>query len=156
MEPYLLSCLIDTETPTRWTKLTVRWPDYSHDISCYNSKNWPKDVGTNWSLKWRLTTLKTIKMALIRQPRSEFKMVVRVDCAVSACRPLSQPVKALAHWLSAVVVVVELLLDRSSPFSQVAGIRNRANFPFTQSGPIIGYWVVRKWTPLLVTKPQLF
>ena len=146
-----LAFSIDTETPIRWTKLTMRWADYSHDISCYNPKNWPKDVGTNWSLKWRLSTLKTIKMALIRPPRTKFKMIVRVDCAVSAFRSLPQPIKSLAHSLS--VVVVELLLDRSSPFPQVAGIQNRANFPFHQSGSLIGFWVVSNWTPSLVTKP---
>ena len=47
-EPQTLSCFADTETPTRWKKLTTWWPDSSCDINCsilHNSENWPQGNG---------------------------------------------------------------------------------------------------------------
>ena len=44
-------------------------------------------MGTNSPWNWILTVLKIMKMT------------VRADCALSACNPLFQSVKALAHWL---------------------------------------------------------
>ena len=35
-------------------------------------------------------------MTLLRPPMTNFKMTVRVDCAVSAGSPFPQPIKALA------------------------------------------------------------
>ena len=46
---------------------------------------------------------------LVRQPKINFKMTVRADCAVSACSSLPLPIKSLAHWLS---VGGSLPLDR--------------------------------------------
>ena len=31
---------VDTETPSRWKKLTTGWPDCSHDLSCHDPENW--------------------------------------------------------------------------------------------------------------------
>ena len=41
----VVNYLIDTETPTRWKTFSTWWPDYSHDISCHNSQNWPQGNG---------------------------------------------------------------------------------------------------------------
>ena len=40
-----MSCLTDTENPTKWEKLTIQWTDCSCDISCHSSKNWPQVNG---------------------------------------------------------------------------------------------------------------
>ena len=53
-----MSCLIDTETPIRWKKLTTWRPDYTHDISCHNSENWPQRNGNNLSLELKPDHLK--------------------------------------------------------------------------------------------------
>ena len=49
---------------------------------------------------WRLTVPETTKVTLISLPVTNLKMIARADCAVSACSPVPQPIKALAHWLS--------------------------------------------------------
>ena len=36
----LLRALIDTQTPTRWKKLTTQWPDCTYHISVHNSEIW--------------------------------------------------------------------------------------------------------------------
>ena len=45
----VVNYLIDTETPTRWKTFSTWWPDYSHDISCHNSENWPQGNGNKWT-----------------------------------------------------------------------------------------------------------
>lgn len=46
-QPCPMSCLIETETPTKWKKLTIWWPDHSHDTSCHVTP-WtgPKEMET--------------------------------------------------------------------------------------------------------------
>ena len=101
---------------------------------------------TNRPWNWRLTVLKTIKMLLIRPSMTNFKMIVRADCAVSACSPLPPSIKALAHWLSVGGVGVWTEVCPSPP---VVGIQNKGNFPPTwplhwllsgeQQNPTFGY-----------------
>ena len=108
-----------------------------------------KEMGTNRPWKWRLTALKTIKMMLGRPRMTNVKMTVSADCAVSECSPLRPSIKALAHWLS---VGGSRPLDRSPPLPLVAGIWNKANFPFHQPCLFIGFWTVSGLTPLSVTQ----
>ena len=101
-ELYPISCFIDTETSTRRKKLTTWWTDCGHGVSCHNSKNWLQ-LGTNQSWIWRLTVLETIKMTLVWPLKTNFKMLVRADCVVSACRlpsPRPMSINALIHSLS--------------------------------------------------------
>ena len=35
----------------RWKKLTARWPDWTHDIYCHSSKNWPQRNGSKQTLE---------------------------------------------------------------------------------------------------------
>ena len=52
-------------------------------------ENWPQEIETNQPWNQRLTVL---KMMLVRPPVT--KVVVRADCAVSACSPLPQLIKS--------------------------------------------------------------
>ena len=38
-------------------------------------------------------------MTQVRQPKTNFKITVRIDCAISSSNPLPEAIKALAHWL---------------------------------------------------------
>ena len=129
----------------RWKKLTTWWPDHTHHISCHNSQK--KLQRTNGPWNWRLTIPKTIKMTLVRPLMTDFKMTVRADYAVSAWSPLPLSIKALAPWLSEQGVTFR----QESALPQlplVAGIQNKANFPFHQPDFFIGCWVVNCWFPL--------
>ena len=90
-----MSCLVDTETPTRWKKLTTWWPNCSPETRCHSSERSPQGNG-NWT--WGLTVL---KMMLSRPWMTRFKVTVRADCAVSVWNPLPLSINALTHWMSA-------------------------------------------------------
>ena len=49
-----MSCHIDTETPTKWKKLTTWWPDCSHDISVHDSENQPQGNGNTLTLELKI------------------------------------------------------------------------------------------------------
>lgn len=104
---------------------------------------------TNQPWNWGLIVLKTVKMVLVRSPHDQFRMTVRADCSIFAGNPLPLSIKALVHGLSRGRRSQPLF--RSSPSSSVASIQNRANFPFHQSGPFIGFWAVSNQPPLSVT-----
>ena len=100
---------------------------------------------TNQPWNWRVTVLKTIKMALIRPPMTNFKMTVG---AVSSGSPLPPSIKALAssrQWGGV------SLWTGVAPCTPIAGSQNKANFPFHQPCLFIGFWAAKSWTPLLVT-----
>ena len=79
-------------------------------------------------------------------------MTVRADCAVSACSPLPLPVKALAPRLSGWAWGVGRPLDRSPlPPYQVAGLWNKANFPFHQPCLFIGFRAASSHNPTSVS-----
>ena len=115
--------------------LTTWWPHWSHDISCCNSENWLQGNGNKLTLELKLTVLKTIKMMLVRSLMTKFKVMVRADCAISACSPPPSAYQNCCPWLS---------------FPHVASIQNKANFPFHQHGLFNGFWMVSGRTPLLV------
>ena len=73
-------------------------------------------------------------------------MTVRDDCDASACNlPLLLSVKSLTPCLSG--EGESQPLDRCLPPSPpVAGIWNKANFPFHQPGLFTGFWVVSNRT----------
>lgn len=73
---------VHDETPIRWKKVTTLWPDHS-PWHCYNARNTYQGMVTNDLETERLTALKTIN----------FKTGCQNDCAVSACNPLSLPIK---------------------------------------------------------------
>ena len=81
---------------------------------------------------------------LVRPPMITLKMIVRADCAASACNPLPPSTKA-----SLTVRAGSQPLDRRPPFpTVVASIQNKANFPFHQPGPLTGNcrssdWAIR-------------
>ena len=49
-----MSCLVDTETPTRWKNFIARWSGCNHDISCHNLKNCPQRNGYKLTLKLKI------------------------------------------------------------------------------------------------------
>ena len=108
---------------------------------------------TNRPWNWRLIVPNTIKMTLVRPPMTNFKMTVRADCAVSACSPLTVSIKTFAPWLSGPPLSkgVSLWTGVHPPPTLVAGIQNKANFPFHQPGLFIGFWTASSRTPLSIT-----
>ena len=113
-------------------------PDYTHEISCHNSKNWPQRP---WNL--RLTPPKTIKIALVRPP---IWIWLSELTAVSAYSPPSTSVyKSSCQWLP---VGGSQPLDWCllPPFP-AASICNKASFPFHQPGLFIGFWMASSQTP---------
>ena len=47
-------------------RLTTWWPDFSHDIGCHNSDNWPQTNGKKRMLELKITISKTTSMMLVR------------------------------------------------------------------------------------------
>ena len=93
---------------------------------------------------------------LVRPPMTNVKMTVRVDCAVSSCSPLLLPKKSSCPTGCQWVGGVGLWIDVQDP-PPVAGMWNKANFPFHQPSLFIGFWVVRSQTPdLSVTVLHFF
>ena len=129
-------------------KLTIWWPDYSHYISCYNWETWPQrnanKMQTSRPWNWRLTIFETIKLKLVRPPMTNLKLTVRDNCAISACGNPLLSIKPLAPLVSA---GGSQPLDRCLPFPLVAGIWNKANFPFHQPNHLICFGVASRWTP---------
>ena len=104
-----MSCLIDTKTLTRWKKLTPWWQDYSYDMSCHSSKNWPQRTETNWPWNWRLTVLKTGDSG--HSTNDQFQDHCQSWLCCFAYSPVPPSIKALApfcQWGSQP-------LDRSPP-----------------------------------------
>ena len=96
---------------------------------------------------------------------TNFKMTIRVDCAVSACNPLPLLIKkkekktTLVHWLSVSGIGLWMRVCPSRresdlpiwpSYSEVANLWNKANFPFHQLCLFIGFRSVRNQIPLLV------
>ena len=77
---------------------------------------------------------------LVRPPMTNFKMMVRADCAIPACSPLPPAIKTLAHWLWR-RRGQSVFGQTSVPHSPVASIQNKASFPFHQSG--LFFWLLR-------------
>ena len=94
---------------------------------------------------------KAIKMTQVRPLTANVKMTVRTQCAVSSCSPL------LNLWSSPPLPVcggVDFGEMSALPLS-VAGIWNKANFPFHQPGLLIGFGTASSRTPRLsVTLPR--
>ena len=84
-EPYLVSCLIGTESPTMCKKLTTWWSDSHQDIICHRSKHWPQEIETDWLLNWRLSVFKTIKMT-DQNTHNQLQEIIRADYTVSTGR----------------------------------------------------------------------
>ena len=82
---------------------------------------------------------------------TNFKMTVRADCAVSTRSLLHPSVKALAHWLSWTGGETGSGQVSTIHPPWVAGIQNKASFPFYQSSLCTGFWVASSWTPLSIT-----
>ena len=106
-----------------------------------------KEMGTTAPWNWRWTVAKTTNMMLVRPLMTKLNMSVRDECAVSACNP--SPV-------SVYKMLSPPALDRCqpldwclppSPYPAVAGIWNKAKFPFYQPGLLIGFWAASSQTP---------
>ena len=82
---------------------------------------------------------------------TNFKMTVRADCAVSTRSLLHLSIKALAHWLSWTGGETGSGQVSTLPPPWVAGIQNKASFPFYKSSLCTGFWVASSWTPLSIT-----
>ena len=107
-----------------------------------------KETGTNWPWNWRLTVSKTTKMTLLRALMTNLRMTVRADCAVSACStPPTSLYKSSCPTGCQCGVGVSLWTGVHHPPPTVAGIWNKANFPFHQPGLFIGFWAASSWTP---------
>ena len=85
-------------------------------------------------------------MKLVRPSVTNLKMIVRVDCAVSAYSPLPQPINVLAPLVVSGGGSPPLDRHLSSP-TPIASIWNKANFSFNQPGLFTGFWVARTQTP---------
>ena len=96
-------------------KLTTWWPDWTKNLSCHNSKNWPQRNENQSTPNWRLTVTKTIRMMLVRPLMTNLKMTVRDDCAVSAWRP--PPTLSINGLNSLLVRVGELAFGQMSVLS---------------------------------------
>ena len=84
---------------------------------------------------------------LVRWLMTSLRMTARDYCAVSACSsPLTLSVNALtpACWRRGVGLSADV---HHPPHHPVAGIWNKANFPFHQPGLFTGFWAVRSRTP---------
>jgi len=92
-------------------------------------------------------------MTLVRAPMTNLKVTVRADCAVSTRNPSFCPDTLLPHSLP---VRRSRPLDTRPPTAPplpptppplaVAGVWNKANFPFHQPGLFIGFWAVSSQT----------
>ena len=78
---------------------------------------------------------------------TNFKMTVRADCAVSACRPSL----CLQKLLPTDCQRGSWPLDRSPPSPMVAGLQSKANFPFHQLCLFIGFRTTSSQIPLSIT-----
>ena len=142
-----MSCLIDTGSPIRWKKLTPWWPDCSHDLCGRNSENWPQGNRETWTLELKINCTWNNQDDAGQTPMTSFRMTVRADCAVSACRP-SLVYKAPApdcQWGESAFGQMSTLLPPG------AGIQKKANFPFHQPGFFIVFGAVSRRIPLSVT-----
>ena len=142
-------CFIDTELFYRyWNRPPPQpgevnwWPDCSHDDQTV-AMTWAatilktglKEMEINWPWNWRLTVPKTIPLTLVRTLHDWFQMTVKSWlCFVSACNPIPLSIEALLL----VSVGAGLWTDICySPL--VAGIWNKANFPFHKPSLLIGF-----------------
>lgn len=137
-------------------KLTAWWPDSTHDISCHNSRNWPRRNGNKPTRNWRLTVPKQTKMMLVKPPMTNLKMTVRDDCAVSACSP--QPTKALCPMI---VSGGAKSLDRHPapsplPSTTSPSVWKKANFLFHNLASLMAFGAASNWPPPLVTIESVF
>lgn len=95
-----MSYLTDTGSPIRWEKLATWWADCSHDLHGHSSENWPQGNREQWTLELKSNCTWNNQEDTDQTTDDQFQDDVGADCAVSACRPLPQPIKALAPWLS--------------------------------------------------------
>ena len=98
---------------------------------------------------WRLTEPKSAKMMLVKSPMINLKMTIRADSTISACSPLPLSIK---FFPTDCQLGGCRRLDRHLPPTPVAGIWNKANFPFHKPGLFIVFWVTSSQTQLLVTE----
>ena len=130
-------------TATRGKKLTARWPDRSHDISCSilsstesMASSVPrtglKEVRTNWPWNWRLC-LKQSRWCWSDHRMTSFKLTVGAGCAVLLIAPLPvHPWNSPLKPLSPNQQLGDGLGDASPSSPQVAGFWNKASFLFYQ------------------------
>ena len=105
-------------------------------LSCHNSQNWLQ------RRNWRSTVPKATKMMLVRPLMTNLKMTVLFLHVTAPPRTLS--IKTLTPCLPG---VGDRPLDRCPPSSPtVAGVRNKANFPFHQPTLFTGFWVASSQT----------
>ena len=105
-----------------------------------------KEMGTNVPWNWRLTVPKTTEMILFRPQTTNLKMTVWDDCAASACNPPPSNSVTKSSQLLLVRGISAFGQMSTTLRSSVAGIWNKANFPFHQSGLSIGFWVASSQT----------
>ena len=101
-----------------------------------------KEMGTS-APHWRLTVPTTTKMMLVRPLMTSLKMTVRDDYTLSACNPPpTLSIKTFTPWL---LGWGESAFGQGRPLSlPVAGIWNKANFPFQRPGLFTGFWVASR------------
>ena len=114
-------------------------------------------MGTSAHRNWRLTVPTTTKMMLVRPPMTNLKMTVRDDVLFPHGVPPHHSVYKCSHLLRLVKEWGSWPLDRCPlPSPPVAGIWNKANFPFHQPGLFTSFWAASSWIPhafLSVTGP---
>ena len=124
-------------------KLTTWWPGCTQDLSCHNSKNWPHRNRNKCTLERKINYTWNNQDDASQAMHYQLKMTARNDCSLSASfSPAPLP---LSVYLSSHPLLVgdggSWPLDRGLPPSpQVAGIWNKAKFPFH-------FWVVSSQSP---------
>ena len=96
----------------------------------------------------RLTYLKQSRWCWSDQCMTNFKMTVWADCADFACSHLSLPIKLLptACWEGQKLTFGQASTPRT-PSLQVAGLLNKANFPFHHPSLFMGFRMASNWIP---------
>ena len=147
-----MSCLIDTYIPTSWKKLATWWPDCRHDISFHNSKNCPQGDENKPTMEPKINCPWNNQDDSGQTIHDQFGD----DCQSSLCCFCMQPRPSVYKSSCPLVVMGEQgwqgesqPLDRSLPPLPIAGIQNKANFPFHQPGLFIGFWGASSHPPLV-------
>ena len=118
----------------KWSCSVVSNPQRSHGLQ-------PSRLLRPWDFPGKST-----EMTLFRPLMTNLKMTVWDDCAASACNlPPSNSVTKNSQPLLVRGVSAFGQMSTTLP-SSVAGIWNKANFPFHQSGLSIGFWAASSQT----------
>lgn len=108
-------------------------------------------MGINLPWNWKLIVLETIKMISVRPLHDQFKGSCQRELCCFCMQP---PPFTCENSCPLIVHGGSQPLGRSAPAPSVAGIQNKANFPFHQPCLFIGFQEASIWSPLSITVLQ--